>query len=102
MRGYASCGLLLALLLAGCSDSEVTTYIENTSTKFTSVEMMGTVDGCSVKYVTTNDSHPNFYIIRCEDKPKVTTSYYDTGGKNPTRVGGVVEMQEALDSLIPR
>ena len=48
-----------------------------------SITDYGDVDGCSVKWVETRE-HPNFWLVRCGQP---TSTFYNTGGTAPTKVG---------------
>lgn len=47
------------------------------------------IDGCRLMWVKTNTYRPNFWLVRCPNEK--TQTWYDTGGKNPTKAGASVE-----------
>ena len=65
------------MLLASCTDDEARHLLANPS-----VSMVGTFDGCEVKFVNRGYSSTSFYIARCGDTDTATRNWTEGQGRS--------------------
>lgn len=59
-----------------------------------SIENIGTIDGCTVRWVDRGYTDKSFYIARCDNTTTVTSS---SGGKYPRPIGAITLEIKALE-----